>query len=63
MRRHTNLAHSGDQSFQYDILAEGALKQIVEKLGVRVTVMSEDKGLVNGLADKLREHINGARES
>jgi hypothetical protein len=23
----------------------------------------EDKGLVNGLADKLREHINGARES
>jgi fructose-1,6-bisphosphatase/inositol monophosphatase family enzyme len=47
MRRHTNLAHSGDQSFQYDILAEGALKQIVEKLGVSVTVMSEDKGLVN----------------
>ena len=44
MRGNAGTAHSGDQTFSCDVLAEDVLARTVEELDVTIAVISEDRG-------------------
>lgn len=45
MRKHAGIAHSGDRTFDYDLIAERTLMRAVEEEGVSIAVLSEDAGI------------------